>query len=234
MSEIENKIEKDPQSPLVPFLWKSNMSWNEYHTFISSTQKGSKPLFDGGVDALLRTSLASHLYTMLGMFVVMMGFNLKPHLIICGFMLWPLIEVNAHKYLLHVLPDRFQPGRVIQCIHFLVHGYHHKFPRDTTYLLWPPAAALFVLTLFAYFLCLFTESHNAMSLVYGIYVGYSIYDVCHYFIHCNELLKTSPLLRTLLHNQIRGHNNHHFNTSNRGGPPYAVLHTWVETSKKSE
>lgn len=229
MSKIINESEKDPTVPLIPYLWKANMSWNEYHVFISNSDKGSKPFFENKThDSLLRTSLASHFYTMLCMFVVMMGFNLKPHMVVLGFTAWPFIEINAHKYLLHVLPQKFQPGRALQILHFMVHGYHHKFPRDTTFLLWPPAAALSVCMLITYALTWLTDATTAMSLVYGIYVGYSIYDVCHYLIHCNDLLKSSPLLRSLLLNQIRGHNNHHFNTRNRGGPPYAVLHTWAE------
>lgn len=165
---------------------------------------------------------------MLCMFVAMLGFEVRPHMVVMGFMLWPSIEINAHKYLLHKLPDRLQPGRLCQVVHFVLHGYHHKFPRDPTLLLWPPFAVLFICMLICRCLMLVLDWKNSISLTYGIYIGYSIYDVCHYFIHSNDLLKSAPIIKSLLHHQIRGHNNHHFNNSDQGGPPYAVLNTWAE------
>lgn len=64
-----------------------------------------------------------------------------------GIVLWTLAEYVIHRVVFHAQP-RSRLGRKV---HFLVHGIHHAYPRDSTRLVMPPlvslplAAAFFVL-----------------------------------------------------------------------------------------
>jgi sterol desaturase/sphingolipid hydroxylase (fatty acid hydroxylase superfamily) len=68
-------------------------------------------------------------------------------------------------------------------MHFLVHGVHHKWPRDKYRLVMPPAVSISLFFIFlAIFLVLFGATY-AWAVHAGYTAGYMTYDMTHYYIH---------------------------------------------------
>jgi sterol desaturase/sphingolipid hydroxylase (fatty acid hydroxylase superfamily) len=96
-----------------------------------------------------------------------------------GFVTWTLLEYWLHRLFFHWEP----PGRWGERLHFLVHGVHHKWPRDKYRLVMPPAVSisLYFIFLGVYFLVLGpTYAWGSHS---GLVVGYMFYDLTHYYLH---------------------------------------------------
>lgn len=96
-----------------------------------------------------------------------------------GFVVWTLTEYWLHRTFFH-----WQPGGAWgERLHFLVHGVHHKWPKDKYRLVMPPAVSI---TLFFVFLGIFYLVVGA-ALVWpfhaGFTIGYMTYDLTHYYIH---------------------------------------------------
>ncbi|MFN5379063.1 MAG: sterol desaturase family protein [Ignavibacteria bacterium] len=116
-----------------------------------------------------------------------------------GLALWTMAEYVIHRWAFHRQPSS-QIGRRL---HFLVHGIHHAYPRDSTRLVMPPLVSLPLAGLFyVVFAALFAPYHA--SVWAGFVSGYVAYDMIHYAIHHRNM--TSPLGRYLQ----RHHMHHHF------------------------
>src|SRR5262245_61926384 len=59
-------------------------------------------------------------------------------LFVAGFFSWTLAEYWLHRTVFHWEPG----GKWGERFHFLVHGVHHKWPRDRYRLVMPPAVSL--------------------------------------------------------------------------------------------
>jgi sterol desaturase/sphingolipid hydroxylase (fatty acid hydroxylase superfamily) len=95
-----------------------------------------------------------------------------------GLLGWTLVEYWAHRKLFHWEP----PGKLGERMHFVLHGVHHKWPRDRYRLVFPPAASLSLFFLFVFlFRALF--GRYAYASLSGFTVGYMLYDLSHYYIH---------------------------------------------------
>jgi sterol desaturase/sphingolipid hydroxylase (fatty acid hydroxylase superfamily) len=100
-------------------------------------------------------------------------------LFVAGVLSWTLVEYWLHRTFFHWVPK----GEWGDRMHFLVHGVHHKWPRDKYRLVMPPAVSI---TLFWVFLGLFlvligrtyTWGFHA-----GFVAGYMYYDMTHYYVH---------------------------------------------------
>jgi sterol desaturase/sphingolipid hydroxylase (fatty acid hydroxylase superfamily) len=97
---------------------------------------------------------------------------------LAGIVLWTLVEYTIHRFVFHIEPKTEWGKR----IHFMVHGVHHDYPRDSTRLVMPllvsvPLAALFYVA----FQLMVTPFHDA--LFSGFLTGYVAYDVIHYATH---------------------------------------------------
>jgi sterol desaturase/sphingolipid hydroxylase (fatty acid hydroxylase superfamily) len=96
-----------------------------------------------------------------------------------GFATWTFVEYWLHRLFFHWQPGGKWGGR----LHFLVHGVHHKWPRDKYRLVMPPAVSI---SLYFIFLTIFYPVFGD-RLVWGYYagfvVGYMSYDLTHYYIH---------------------------------------------------
>jgi sterol desaturase/sphingolipid hydroxylase (fatty acid hydroxylase superfamily) len=88
-------------------------------------------------------------------------------------------------------------------LHFLVHGIHHAYPRDSTRLVMPPLVSLPLAGLFyLMFKGLIAPFHQPVWV--GFVAGYVGYDMIHYAVHHMNL--TSKLGRHLK----KHHMHHHF------------------------
>lgn len=116
-----------------------------------------------------------------------------------GVVLWTFTEYSLHRWVFHYTP-RSTWGRRL---HFLVHGVHHAYPRDSTRLVMP---LLVSLPLAAVFWSAFSSLFGAWSegIFAGFLVGYVCYDTIHYATHHLPMQsRTGRFLR-------RYHMNHHF------------------------
>lgn len=95
-----------------------------------------------------------------------------------GLFIWTFTEYAIHRWAFHYHPT----SELGKQIHFLIHGIHHDYPRDSTRLVMPvpvsiPLAALFYLTFNALF------GIYANPLFSGFIFGYVTYDSIHYATH---------------------------------------------------
>lgn len=120
-----------------------------------------------------------------------------------GILFWSLFEYVFHRYAFHYHP-KSETGKKI---HFLVHGIHHDYPRDSTRLVMPLLVSAPLAILF-YWL---------FSLVFGIYYynvfagfvfGYVSYDSIHYATH--HMKMTNGIGKFLKEYHLR----HHYNDDN--------------------
>lgn len=105
-----------------------------------------------------------------------------------GLFIWTLLEYCMHRFLFHIeyyLPDH----PVAFTVHFLLHGVHHYLPMDRLRLVMPPTLLVALATPFYYLAhaVFFYNYYHAMSVFAGAFLGYVMYDCCHYFLHHVQL-----------------------------------------------
>jgi len=95
-----------------------------------------------------------------------------------GLVLWTLTEYVMHRWVFHYHPT----SAIGQRIHFLMHGVHHAYPRDSTRLVMPPVVSIPLAALFgiAFHLLLGAAAPVAFA---AFLVGYVAYDTIHYATH---------------------------------------------------
>lgn len=95
-----------------------------------------------------------------------------------GVFLWTFTEYAIHRWAFHVHP-RSELGKKI---HFLVHGIHHDYPRDSTRLVMPLLVSIPLATLFYFFFSAIFGVY-AQGIFAGFIAGYVAYDSIHYATH---------------------------------------------------
>jgi sterol desaturase/sphingolipid hydroxylase (fatty acid hydroxylase superfamily) len=100
-------------------------------------------------------------------------------LLIAGIIIWTFTEYTLHRFVFHYQPSS-EWGKKI---HFIVHGVHHDYPKDSKRLVMPPSVSI-PLALFFYFLFLQILGGNYLHPFFaGFLIGYLFYDTTHYAIH---------------------------------------------------
>jgi sterol desaturase/sphingolipid hydroxylase (fatty acid hydroxylase superfamily) len=95
-----------------------------------------------------------------------------------GTLAWTLVEYMIHRWAFHIEPTTDLGKRV----HFLVHGIHHDYPRDSTRLVMPLLVSIpLAMAFYALFAAMLGPFHNA--LFGGFIFGYVAYDSIHYATH---------------------------------------------------
>ncbi len=91
---------------------------------------------------------------------------------------WTFTEYTIHRWAFH-----YQPKSALgQKVHFLVHGIHHDYPRDSSRLVMPlPVSIPLAIIFYLLFKTLFDIYTNA--LFSGFILGYVVYDSIHYATH---------------------------------------------------
>ena len=203
----------DTERPLLPQIWAASATWEQYKSAMQPPRRGTAPLLPNGLDAAVRTCRPMHLYPTFVVLALLLSSNVPVTDMFMAAMTWPLLEYALHRFGMHDFPDLVRPGRAGQCVHFLLHGYHHMFPWDTTLLLWPTFATVGFLGATALAMqASGVPGATAVAWSGGLWLGYSVYDAIHFFVHCRELQNDVPTLAKWLSPQIRSHTNHHFAT----------------------
>ncbi len=100
-------------------------------------------------------------------------------LALTGFLAWTLTEYWLHRLFFHWQPG----GKWGERMHFLVHGVHHKWPRDKYRLVMPPAVSISLFFVFLGLFYLLLGVRFMWAFHAGFVVGYMVYDLTHYYIH---------------------------------------------------
>jgi sterol desaturase/sphingolipid hydroxylase (fatty acid hydroxylase superfamily) len=96
---------------------------------------------------------------------------------------------------------------VINVIHFLLHGIHHKTPKDTTRLLAPVPMVLALAAPIYLATRLVLSFESTLALWSGILMGYVQYDYTHLYLHTPG--KKPTWLRSLAKEHLAHHQNDH-------------------------
>lgn len=143
--------------------------------------------------------------------------------LLLGVLLWTFMEYAIHRWVFHYHPTTDWGKR----LHFLVHGIHHDYPRDSTRLVMPllvsvPLAGAFFLLF--YFL-LGTYAYTVFS---GFIAGYIAYDSIHYATH--HFPMNNRLGKFLKHYHLRHHYNDEHTAYGISTPLWDILFRTVPPS----
>ncbi len=96
-----------------------------------------------------------------------------------GIVVWTFTEYFLHRFVFHYQPKSEFGNR----LHFLMHGVHHAYPKDSKRLVMPPSVSLPLASLF-FILYLKILGYIIISPFFaGFLTGYLFYDITHYAIH---------------------------------------------------
>lgn len=122
-----------------------------------------------------------------------------------GIAVWTLAEYLLHRYVFHWVNE----SPAVQRFHYIAHGFHHDYPRDTDHLFMPPVPSLILSSAFfgLFWLVLGTLALPFWS---GYIVGYLGYASMHYAMH------TVNVPPKFLRGLWRNHQLHHHKAPDRG------------------
>lgn len=100
-------------------------------------------------------------------------------LMLFGIFVWTFTEYTLHRFIFHYEPK----NKFGQKIHFIFHGVHHDYPKDSRRLVMPPSVSV-PLAVFFYFIFYHLIGDTYVSPFFvGFLTGYLFYDMTHYAIH---------------------------------------------------
>jgi dihydroceramide fatty acyl 2-hydroxylase len=145
-------------------------------------------------------------------------------LALLGFVTWTLTEYWLHRTLFH---SRFK-GPQGERVHFLIHGVHHRWPKDRYRLVMPPAVSISLYFVFLGSFTLIFGPHFRWPFLSGFAVGYMVYDMSHFAIHhMHPLTARGKRLR-------RHHLLHHFKDPRQRFGVSTMVWDWVFGTMPSE
>jgi sterol desaturase/sphingolipid hydroxylase (fatty acid hydroxylase superfamily) len=125
---------------------------------------------------------------------------------ILGLFVWTATEYVLHRYLFHFVPKSEWGLR----LHFIFHGVHHDYPRDSKRLVMVPSVSIPLAALFYYLFSLFLDKVNLYAFFPGFILGYLAYDMVHYAIH-HANFKSGFWKRIKQHHML-----HHYDDPTKG------------------
>ena len=96
-----------------------------------------------------------------------------------GLIVWSATEYLLHRFVFH-LEFKSDFGKRI---HFIFHGIHHDYPKDSKRLVMPPAVSIPLALLFYFVFHSILHSILINPFLAGFLSGYLAYDMMHYAIH---------------------------------------------------
>ena len=98
---------------------------------------------------------------------------------ILGIVIWTFTEYTLHRFVFHYEPSSGWGKK----LHFIVHGVHHDYPKDSKRLVMPPSVSIPLALFFYWIFYMILGSANLMPFFAGFLVGYLFYDTTHYAVH---------------------------------------------------
>ena len=124
---------------------------------------------------------------------------------------WTFTEYVLHRYVFHFVNE----NKYVQRFHYLAHGYHHEYPKDSDHLFMPVIPSI-VLATFFFTLFYLPMGMYAFAFFPGFVIGYLGYATMHYSMHVIR----QPIKP--LRNLWRHHHLHHYKAD---GTAYGVSTT---------
>ena len=103
-------------------------------------------------------------------------------LIFSGIFCWTFVEYSLHRFLFH-LPINTKWAKKIS---YIIHGIHHRDPRDPLRLVAPPVMSLSIGLFLVYFFSRFFTIDQLYSFIFGFTLSYLCYDYLHWMLHHNR------------------------------------------------
>jgi len=123
-----------------------------------------------------------------------------------GLFIWTFTEYFLHRFIFHYNAKSKFGNR----IHFIFHGVHHDYPKDSKRLVMPPSVSIPLAVIF-YVLFYYIFGPVLVSPFFaGFIVGYIFYDITHYAIH-HFNMKNKFWLAIKNHHML-----HHYKHSDKG------------------
>jgi sterol desaturase/sphingolipid hydroxylase (fatty acid hydroxylase superfamily) len=130
-----------------------------------------------------------------------------------GIFVWTAAEYVLHRYLFHYVPKSEWGLR----LHFIFHGVHHDYPRDSKRLVMVPSVSIPLAALFYFIFSLFLAKINLYAFFPGFILGYLAYDMTHYAIH--HVNFKSPFWKKIKQHHML----HHYDDPSKGYGVSSVL-----------
>jgi len=130
-----------------------------------------------------------------------------------GVFIWSAAEYVLHRYIFHFVPKTKWGLR----LHFIFHGVHHDYPRDSKRLVMVPSVSLPLAVIFYSLFSLFLSPAHLYSFFAGFVLGYLFYDMTHYAIHHANF--KSPFWKKIKHHHML----HHYDDPSKGYGVSSVL-----------
>jgi len=169
------------------------------------------------LESLTKTSLRSNII-LYGLVVILLIYNalyikeipLTEFIGLFTFALffWTFAEYILHRFVFHWINE----NKFVQRFHFIMHGSHHLYPKDTERLLMPPVPGILMASvLFSFFYVIFSiagYSVNTWAFFPGFFLGYLLYSFLHRATHVVKPPKRFKFL-------WKHHSLHHYKYPNK-------------------
>lgn len=123
-----------------------------------------------------------------------------------GIFVWTLTEYLLHRFIFHFNAK----SKLGKRIHFMFHGVHHDYPKDSKRLVMPPSVSIPLALLFYFLFYNIFGPVLVAPFFAGFIVGYIFYDITHYAIH-HFNMKSKFWLAIKNHHML-----HHYKHSDKG------------------
>jgi len=98
---------------------------------------------------------------------------------LAGIIIWTFTEYTLHRFVFQYQPSS-EWGKKL---HFIIHGVHHDYPKDSKRLVMPPSVSIPLALFFYWIFFMMLGSINLMPFFSGFLTGYLFYDTTHYAVH---------------------------------------------------
>ena len=184
----------------------------------TENHRGKATIFENAfLESLTKTSLKQNVIVY-GLLVILLIYNAiviqKIQVVqfvgifFFALLFWTLAEYLLHRYLFHWISE----NKYIQRFHFIMHGSHHLYPRDSERLLMPPVPGILMASLlFLIFYFIFSLLNTAIytwAFFPGFFLGYLLYSFLHRATHVVKPPKRFKYL-------WKHHSLHHYKYPNR-------------------
>lgn len=114
-----------------------------------------------------------------GLYIFGLSVSQIVFMLLIGIIVWTFTEYTLHRFVFHYVPKSSWGKRV----HFVVHGVHHDYPKDSKRLVMPPSVSIPLATFFYILFDLILGNVLVAPFFSGFLIGYLFYDTTHYAVH---------------------------------------------------
>lgn len=163
------------------------------HKVTTEHRKGQATIFKNPfLESLTKTNFITNLIVYgsvvvilvyVALFVKEIPFSSFIGLFVFALFFWTFAEYILHRFLFHWISE----NKNIQRFHFIMHGNHHLYPKDTQRILMPPVPGIIMgsvlFGLFYIFFSIIGFPQFTWAFFPGFFLGYILYTFIHYATH---------------------------------------------------